>query len=673
MAGRRAYHDAVAQLSVERGRGIAALEAFLAKEGNSLYADDAALRLAVLAREDGRDGEAKRRLEWSLVHHPRGDKSDLIRLELASLELAAGRGDEAQRVAEPIRLSLLDADHRKQAHLLKAEIAKANGDGIEELRWLGRVRADQIEPAERVAVEERIDALLAPMDGEALEATAQKLGRRMPASRVWLLRAERAISAGQRPAATAALRRASALPLTKPEGQRLADLRARLKPGGDRASTAPSWETVGEGPSTLNVPEAEATLGVVLPLSGPYASFGEETLEGVLLAAGLFDGTRNQPSTVRVVVRDSGGNAARAAAAVEELAADPEVIAIVGPLTAPAAEAAAPVAEDYGVPLLTLTSREEVAELGRYVLRIGATPRHEAERLADYAVQDLGLRRFAILYPDDDYGQELRSVFWEAVEARGAEVVGVARYPLDATDFAQSIRRLIGFDFLSGAQSGALQERARLLKRAKRLPAEKAKAMRAKARTMTASGGAPLPPFVDFDALFIPDAHENVGLIAPHLAFHEVHGVRLLGTAGWSHPDLVQLGGKHVNGAVFATPFYAQSEVPFVAEFSRRFQENFGSEPSYLAAHSFDAAHLVLLQVARGAGGRDAILTGLLKARRVIGASGVISIGESGSAEKRPHLLGVDRGTIVSVDETGVAPYLRIRGPRSPADGDPAT
>ena len=34
---------------------------------------------------------------------------------------------------------------------------------------------------------------------------------------------------------------------------------------------------------------AVGVLGVVLPLSGPYASYGEESLRGVLLAAGIFD------------------------------------------------------------------------------------------------------------------------------------------------------------------------------------------------------------------------------------------------------------------------------------------------------------------------------------------------------------------------------------------------
>ena len=79
---------------------------------------------------------------------------------------------------------------------------------------------------------------------------------------------------------------------------------------------------------------ARGSIGVVLPLTGPYARFGEESLYGVMLAADLFGADADDPEapSVRLVVRDSAGDPARAGAAVRELAADESVVAIVGPL-----------------------------------------------------------------------------------------------------------------------------------------------------------------------------------------------------------------------------------------------------------------------------------------------------------------------------------------------------
>ena len=163
-----------------------------------------------------------------------------------------------------------------------------------------------------------------------------------------------------------------------------------------------------------------------------------------------------------------------------------------------------------------------------------------------------------------------------------------------------------------------------------------------------------------------------MGLIAPQLAFHEVRGVRLLGTAGWNDPGLIRLGGSHVHGAVFTAPFFAGSRRPFVMEFVRRYRATFRSDPGELAAQGFDAAYLVLAEIARGAAARDAVLTGLLGVHDVLTAGGPISIDLDGGARKRWNLLAVDRGRIVSLDEAGAAPELRPREPAPAAEEEPS-
>ncbi len=157
-------------------------------------------------------------------------------------------------------------------------------------------------------------------------------------------------------------------------------------------------------------------------------------------------------------------------------------------------------------------------------------------------------------------------------------------------------------------------------------------------------------------------------MIAPHLAFHDVRGVRLLGPSGWNHPDLLSIGGDHVNGAVFTGDFHPQSSYPFVVDFVRRFVDSFGEEPSFLAAQGFDAASLLLVQLASDRQTREQVIQGLLATRAYPGVSGVTDIRLDGNALKRPYLLGVHRGQIVSIDETGEPPYLRIPEKPSPED-----
>jgi len=186
--------------------------------------------------------------------------------------------------------------------------------------------------------------------------------------------------------------------------------------------------------------------------------------------------------------------------------------------------------------------------------------------------------------------------------------------------------------------------------RARRLPPSEALALRAEAQAIHRRDGAPLPPIVDFDALFVPETAEGVGLIAPHLAFHEVTGVRLLGPDGWYDRDLVRLGGEHVEGALFVSHFFPESPVAYVHDFAVRYRDAFASEPAVFAAQSYDAANLVLVQLSARRPSRDSVREGVLETASYPGVAGVMTMGPDGNAHKRPFLLQVVGGEIVQVE-----------------------
>ena len=103
------------------------------------------------------------------------------------------------------------------------------------------------------------------------------------------------------------------------------------------------------------------TVGVLVPLTGKYKRLGEAVMRGVQLAL--------KGSDVEVVVKDTQGDRARAATAVEELVFEDGAAAAIGPCSARTARRAAVVAQDLGLPLLTLTRNEDVTDIGRYVFR----------------------------------------------------------------------------------------------------------------------------------------------------------------------------------------------------------------------------------------------------------------------------------------------------------------
>ena len=228
--------------------------------------------------------------------------------------------------------------------------------------------------------------------------------------------------------------------------------------------------------------------------------------------------------------------------------------------------------------------------------------------------------------------------------------LGVAGYDPKATDFAESIRRLVGYELLNGEERELLKEREKMLRAARRLPAEEALELRHAARTLLTADGESLPPIVDFDALFIAESYENVVLIAPQLAFHEVFGPRLLGPDGWYHEDLVRVGREHVEGAVFVSHFFSESPTPFVRDFADRYAATYEHTSNVFSAQAFDAANLVFVQLARRLAGREAVRDGLLSVESYPGAAGILTMRSDGNADKRPFLLTVEKGRIVQMD-----------------------
>lgn len=649
---RNAYERALGRAQREPGRARQVLEEFVAEWPEGALEPEARLRLGDLASAEG-DTEAAL-VHWYHVlrNAPRNPVADSARVRVAGVEWDLGNREEARAALSRVRFDRLQDADRRKAYRLLSDLAK---DPVAQVRWLALYRAELEDPTELEAVDAKIDAALVGIDGEGLERLAGRLGNAPPIARVWLARAELALDADDLEAASQALEQVQSLPLPPRYASRLSGAVERLhlrRQGASDVALLPTFAEVAERPMP-RTDGAEGTLGVVLPLSGPYARFGEESLQGVLLAAGIFGPGEVPPgvedrSPLRVLVRDSGGIPERAAQAVRELA-EQGAVAIVGPLLSAECEAAAGVAEELSIPLLALTSREEIAHLRRFVFRVRTRPVEETQLLAEKA-REVGAESFAILYRDDPYGRGLRSLFWQAVEAKGGRVVGVAGYDPKAHDFADPIRRIVGYTLLDGEEKRLLAQRDAMLQRARRLPADEARALRKEARAMVTKDGGPLPPIVDFDALFIADSFENVVLIAPQLAFHEVFGVRLLGPDGWYDDDLVRIGREHVEGSIFVAHYFPKSEVPFVKHFADDYRATFAHGSNVFAAQAYDAANLVLVQLAHGLDSRRAVRDGLLATRGYPGVAGVLSMEPDGNAQKRPFLLGVDHGQIVQFD-----------------------
>ena len=397
-------------------------------------------------------------------------------------------------------------------------------------------------------------------------------------------------------------------------------------------------------------------VGVLLPLSGRYRQYGERSLAAVQLAF------KEHPD-VRLVVRDTGGSAQDASAAVEELVLKEHVIAIIGPLFSASAYAAGIKAEEFSVPIVLLSHREGLPGVGSYVFRTALTVEAQARGLAAVAFDKLGMRRFALLYPRNHYGEAFVDAFWQEVEARRGEIRGIESYEHDETTYRDQVRKLVGRYFLYARAD--YREALQALEKRDLTPLRRQHALEE-----VQSG---LPPVVDFDAIVIPDTGRNFPLIAPALAFEdivltrdpkilermqkatgreELNPVTLLGGSTWNNSQAVESCERYCEDAVFVDAFFADSPRTQVRDFVATFTDKVGAAPRLSEAQAFDTAQLVSKILAKVAPtlSRDAFREALA-AVRFRGVTGEMVFDSNGEANKRLLTLTIQRRRIIELDK----------------------
>ncbi len=390
----------------------------------------------------------------------------------------------------------------------------------------------------------------------------------------------------------------------------------------------PCYTSAQESPPLIQPAPPHAKIGVILPLSGRYAQFGEQALKGIWLAAGIFEkegiGAQSdgKVADIEIVIKDTRDDPRLSERGVEELASDDGVVGILGPLLSIVAPDAAKKAQELNVPVITLSQREGLTGIGEYVFRKFLTPSEQAKVIADYAINRLKYKRFAMLYPSSPYGMELANLFKEEIKNRKGEILAEEQYKEGQTYFGKEIARLF------------------------KIKESEKKEGRRQIKTFTAA--------LTADALYIPDYFDTIGLIVPHLAYYNIKDVKLLGSNGWNSPRLIEMAGKYVEGAVFVDGFFAGSQRWATREFVNEFKSVYGTEPGIIEAQAYDAAKMMIeaikgsQQSALGSQ-RENIRNSLVNLKDFPGATGDVTFDSNREALNDLFILTVKGGRIMEV------------------------
>lgn len=314
-------------------------------------------------------------------------------------------------------------------------------------------------------------------------------------------------------------------------------------------------------------------VGAVLPLTGKQSAVAHKTLRGLQLGLGV---TGRSTSNLKLSVVDSEGHPDTARRAVERLVVEDSAIGIVGDLVSRTAEAVSTKSEELGVPNVSLSQRAGLTQMGTFVFRNALTSESQVKELVTAAMEVQGLRRFAVLYPNDAYGVEYANLFWDEVLRRGGQVVAAQSYAADEKNFGPVIRRLVGTFYLEDRS----EEYAFLLRD-----------WYSKQKSITARTESPddlLPPIQRFDAIFIPDSAKALGQIASMLLYQNIQTTRLLGTNLWNTKDIVERGTRLIDGGLFIDASSAIDQSYQKTDFAKEFKSIYGEDPGVFEAQAYD-------------------------------------------------------------------------------------
>src|SRR6478735_7229658 len=251
-------------------------------------------------------------------------------------------------------------------------------------------------------------------------------------------------------------------------------------------------------------------IGVIEPLTGPFAASGNYVTNGAKIAADEITakgGVLGQK--IELVIEDNKSNPTEAASVAEKLMVRDKVPVLMGAWGSSLTLAVMPKLMEYKVPMLVETSSSgKITTSGNpYIFRISPTSEMEAKAFTPL-FKTLNIKKADFLATNNDFGLGASKEFSEAAKRDGVQVGVMETMDPKATDFSAQLAKI------------------------------------------KASGG---------DTLFVTTAVEQLTLILKQAKEQQLK-VRIISCGGSNSPDqMIDQAGAAANGSmhlVFFTPWF---------------------------------------------------------------------------------------------------------------------
>ena len=211
--------------------------------------------------------------------------------------------------------------------------------------------------------------------------------------------------------------------------------------------------------STAQAQAKQVNIGVIMPLSGANAQFGNNSRNGIELVADEINAAGGIKALggakINLIVADSTSTPTTAGTVAQRMISQNEVTAILGAFASSLTIAISEVTERRDIPLLTMSFADQITGRGyKNIFQVVAKASALGKAQLDYTVaiaQAAGTKidKIAIMYEDTAYGTAQAGGLRAAAKAANIQLVMDDAYPLGITDTTPLINKLRA----SGAQA----------------------------------------------------------------------------------------------------------------------------------------------------------------------------------------------------------------------------
>lgn len=357
----------------------------------------------------------------------------------------------------------------------------------------------------------------------------------------------------------------------------------------------------------------EVKIGLNYELTGPVASYGEASVQGILMAfdeineAGGINGMKIVPVKV-----DNKSDAAEATSLATRLMTQENIVACLGPATSGNYQATIPEAMGNGIPIISASATaddgvtvDKNGTVNDYVFRLCFNDSFQGITMANFASDNLKAKKAVVIKDtSSDYAKGLAENFITTFKKSGGEIVAEEGYVSKDKDFKAILTKIAS---------------------------------------------------KDFDVIFLPGYYQEAGLVIKQARELGIDAP-VLGADGFDSPVLLELAGADaLNNVYFSNHYSSLDQDPLVQNFITAYKEkNDGAEPGAFQALGYDLGKFIADAIKRaGSDDPEAIKDALAATKDFAGVTGSFSMGKDHNPIKSIVVIGLENGvqaTSVKVD-----------------------